>query len=162
VVRVPVTGWRLCTCATVRRRSGWPTCLPGDRELAEDLAQEAFVRVARRLSGLRDADSFHWYLAPIKVGRYPDSIVFTPDGKTAYIANSMGDTVTAIRTATNTVVKTIKTGIHPVAVAITPDGKTVYVANSGSDTVTPIRVATNTALKPIKTGRSPDAIVITP
>jgi RNA polymerase sigma-70 factor (sigma-E family) len=36
--------------------------LTGDRELAEDLAQEAFVRVARRLSGLRNADSFHWYL----------------------------------------------------------------------------------------------------
>jgi RNA polymerase sigma-70 factor (sigma-E family) len=36
--------------------------LTGDRELSEDLAQEAFVRVARRLTGLRKADSFHWYL----------------------------------------------------------------------------------------------------
>jgi RNA polymerase sigma factor (sigma-70 family) len=36
--------------------------LTGDRELAEDIAQEAFVRVARRLSGLRDVDSFRWYL----------------------------------------------------------------------------------------------------
>jgi RNA polymerase sigma factor (sigma-70 family) len=36
--------------------------LTGDRELAEDLAQEAFVRVARRLTGVRKADSFHWYL----------------------------------------------------------------------------------------------------
>ena len=36
--------------------------LTGDRELAEDIAQEAFVRVARRLSGLRDTDSFRWYL----------------------------------------------------------------------------------------------------
>jgi DNA-directed RNA polymerase specialized sigma24 family protein len=36
--------------------------LTGDRELAEDLTQEAFVRVARRLTGLRNADSFHWYL----------------------------------------------------------------------------------------------------
>jgi RNA polymerase sigma-70 factor (sigma-E family) len=36
--------------------------LTGDRELAEDLAQEAFVRVARRLTGLRNADSVHWYL----------------------------------------------------------------------------------------------------
>jgi RNA polymerase sigma-70 factor (sigma-E family) len=36
--------------------------LTGDRELSEDLVQEAFVRVARRLTGLRSADSFQWYL----------------------------------------------------------------------------------------------------
>ena len=36
--------------------------LTGDRELAEDLTQEAFVRVARRLTGLRNADSVWWYL----------------------------------------------------------------------------------------------------
>ena len=36
--------------------------LTGDRELSEDLVQEAFVRVARRLTGLRSPDSFQWYL----------------------------------------------------------------------------------------------------
>ena len=36
--------------------------LTADRELSEDLVQEAFVRVARRLTGLRSADSFRWYL----------------------------------------------------------------------------------------------------
>ena len=36
--------------------------LTGERELSEDIAQEAFVRVARRLTGLRSADSFRWYL----------------------------------------------------------------------------------------------------
>ena len=36
--------------------------LTGERELSEDLVQDAFVRVARRLTGLRNTDSFHWYL----------------------------------------------------------------------------------------------------
>jgi RNA polymerase sigma-70 factor (sigma-E family) len=36
--------------------------LTGDRDLSEDIAQEAFVRVARRLTGLRNPDSFRWYL----------------------------------------------------------------------------------------------------
>lgn len=36
--------------------------LTGDRELAEDLVQEAFIKVAGRLTGLRNADSFRWYL----------------------------------------------------------------------------------------------------
>lgn len=36
--------------------------LTGDRELAEDLAQEAFIKVAGRLTALRNADSFRWYL----------------------------------------------------------------------------------------------------
>ena len=36
--------------------------LTGDRDLSEDIAQEAFVRVARRLTGLRNADAFRFYL----------------------------------------------------------------------------------------------------
>ena len=36
--------------------------LTSDRQLAEDIAQEAFVRVAQRLTALRSADSFRWYL----------------------------------------------------------------------------------------------------
>jgi RNA polymerase sigma-70 factor (sigma-E family) len=36
--------------------------LTGDKEIAQDIAQEAFVRVARRLTGLRNADAFRWYL----------------------------------------------------------------------------------------------------
>jgi DNA-binding beta-propeller fold protein YncE len=41
-----------------------------------------------------------------------------------------GDTVTPIRTATNTPGRPIRVGSFPVAIAITPDSKTAYVANS--------------------------------
>jgi YVTN family beta-propeller protein len=118
-------------------------------------------------------------LKAIKVGYGPDAIAITPDGKTAYVVSGAqtcgtcshvpppADTVTPIRTATNTALKAIKVGIHPDAIAITPNGKTAYVLNSGSGTsgpgtVTPINTATNTALKPITVGKYPVAIAITP
>ena len=61
----------------------------------------------------------------IMVGAGPFAIAMTPDGKTAYVANSggmsiNGDTVTPVRTATNTALKAIKVGIGPVFIAITP------------------------------------------
>ena len=73
--------------------------------------------------------------AAITVGLGPDAIVFTPGGKTAYVANgavgsmATADTVTVIDNATNTIRKTIRVGTNPTAMAIAPDGKTVYVAS---------------------------------
>ena len=103
----------------------------------------------------------------ITVGRDPDRIAITPDGKTAYVANYVSETVTPIATATNTVSAVITAGYNPTAIAITPDGKTAYVVNvsyGNPGTVTPIATATNTAGPPIPipTGISSDAIAITP
>src|ERR1019366_4659748 len=89
--------------------------------------------------------------------KYPYAVAITPNGKTAYVVNTFLDTVTPIRTATNTADKPIKVGSFPWDIAITPNGKTAYVVNNGSGTVTPIRTATNTAGKPIKVGLTPRA-----
>ena len=65
---------------------------------------------------------------PITVGRFPDPIAITPNGKTAYIANGDGTgTVTPITTATNTAHLPITVGNGPSAIAITPNGKTAHV-----------------------------------
>ena len=56
---------------------------------------------------------------PIKVGRAPDFIAITPDGKTAYVAAVSG-TVTPITTATNTPGQPINVGYGPAGIAVTP------------------------------------------
>jgi YVTN family beta-propeller protein len=98
----------------------------------------------------------------IGVGADPDAIAVTPDGKTAYVANSGSGTVTPISTVTGTAGPVIAVGTDPQAVTVTPDGKTAYVLNSGSDTVTPIAVATGAAGPAIPVGASPRAMALTP
>ena len=71
--------------------------------------------------------------------RPPRAIAITPDGKTAYVANTYAGTVTPITTATNTAGPPITAGNDPLAIAITPDGKTAYVGNVGSGTGDPDR-----------------------
>ena len=58
-------------------------------------------------------------LPPIKVGRLPTAIAITPDGTTAYVANSDSTMVTPIQTATNTALPGLKIG-YSGPIAITP------------------------------------------
>ena len=80
----------------------------------------------------------------------------------AYVSNRDDDTVTPIRTATNTALPAIPVGHQPFDMAVTPNGRTLYVLNSGGDTVTPIRVATNTAGAPIPVPHQPFTLAVTP
>ena len=57
---------------------------------------------------------------PITVGKGPRYIAITPNGKTAYVVNSVSDTVTPINTAANKASKAIKVGSDPGPIAITP------------------------------------------
>jgi YVTN family beta-propeller protein len=95
-------------------------------------------------------------------GPGPQAIVATPDGKTIYVADGLGDTVTPINARTGKAGRPIRVGTAPWALAMTPDGRTLYVANSGSGTVTPIATATNSPGRPIPAGRDPRAIATAP
>ena len=57
---------------------------------------------------------------PITVGREPQAIAITPDGKTSYAVSYTTGTVTPINTATNTPGKLIKVGAGAFTIAITP------------------------------------------
>ncbi len=101
----------------------------------------------------------------------PNTVAFTPDGRTCYVANwgtedAAGSTVTPIRVthggAGGRVLPSINVGLHPNWVAITPDGRTAYVANKGSNSITPIDVRSNTAGKVIQVPGPPIEMEISP
>ena len=48
--------------------------------------------------------------ATVPVGRYPNGVAITPNGKFAYVANQRSNTVSVIDTANNTVVHTNRRG----------------------------------------------------
>jgi DNA-binding beta-propeller fold protein YncE len=84
----------------------------------------------------------------------PNTVAFTPDGRTCYVANwgtssAPGNTVTPIRVtnggAGGKVLPSFKVGLHPNWIAMAHDGRTAYVVNKGGNSVTPVTVATNTS-----------------
>jgi YVTN family beta-propeller protein len=100
---------------------------------------------------------------PIPVGASPTLVAFAPDGKTAYVVNSMANSVTPINVATGRPGPPISVGAHPDAIVFTPDSKTAYVASppgSTPGTITPINVATGVAETAIPVGGV--ALAITP
>jgi YVTN family beta-propeller protein len=86
--------------------------------------------------------------------RWPDELALTPDGRTLYAEDQVGQTVTPIRTATNTALEPVKVardGSLLGDLEMSPDGKTLYVTGC-SDGVFLINTATNTVRKEIRTG----------
>ncbi len=67
---------------------------------------------------------------PIKVGLNPVQIVFTPDGKMAYVANYASESVTPIQLPGGRAGPPIAAGKIPARLAASPDGTTVYVLDS--------------------------------
>ena len=57
--------------------------------------------------------------APITVGKGPDDVVITPDGKHVYVANYVDTIVSVITTATGAVTP-ITVGKNPDAIALCP------------------------------------------
>jgi YVTN family beta-propeller protein len=56
--------------------------------------------------------------APITVGKQPNQVAITPDGKRVYVTNTMDGTVSVITTATGAVSPPITVGRYPEGVAI--------------------------------------------
>ena len=94
-------------------------------------------------------------------GHLCKDILFTPDGRFAYIANNSEGEVDVIATTTYHINR-ISTRGKARHLCISPAGDRVYVTNNGDDSVSAIDTATQQVIATIPVGRRPLGIAITP
>ncbi len=71
---------------------------------------------------------------------YSSPITMSRDGRYVWVVNPTADTVSIIRTASNTVVRTVRVGDEPQSVALDPNDRYAFVANAAGNSVTVIRI----------------------
>jgi YVTN family beta-propeller protein len=94
-------------------------------------------------------------------GHSGKDVLFTLDGRFAYIANPSGGEVDVIDTTTYQVTS-IPTGAGSRRLCISPAGDRVYVTNHFDNSVSAIDTATQQVIATIPVGQSPMGIAITP
>ena len=99
---------------------------------------------------------------PIAVGAGPSSASVRGDQSFVYVTNLLGNNVSVIDAANQTVVATVGVGANPLVAAITPNGANVYVSNNGESTLSVIDTATNTVAATIPVGAAPAGVAVTP
>ena len=106
-------------------------------------------------------------LFEVGVQAEPNGVAFMPDGRKAYVANTVSGTVTVIKAnlANGVVTKPtlhIPVGTEPYGLALTPNGRKLYVTNARSNSVSVIDTATDTVVRTIfAVGLEPRGIAIT-
>jgi YVTN family beta-propeller protein len=87
----------------------------------------------------------------------------TPDGKRAYVANIVGQSISVVDLEKGIVTDTIPSPEKlPFNVLVSPMGTRVFVANVMSNVIVEIDTATNKVIKMIKTAAGPNGMTFTP
>jgi YVTN family beta-propeller protein len=95
----------------------------------------------------------------IPTGVTPTGIVFSPDGKTAFVANQFGK-VSRIDVATRKVTDSVDIG-SPQAVRVSPDGSQLFVGTTGTSVVT-VDIATLSIVRTVEVGSAPNGFAVHP
>ena len=114
--------------------------------------------------------------ASVPAGSVPRGVAVSADGKSVYVANYGGGSVSQYDVAAGGVLQpksppTAPAGRSPIAVAVSPDGKSVYVTNQGgavaAGTVSQFDVSAGGALQPkspptVPAGTFPIGVAVSP
>ena len=116
------------------------------------------VTAFRSVQGPRGFEAIH-----IPVGKGPEAIDLSPDGKQLWTAHSRDGGVSIIDTATNEVVHTIP-GLtkHSNRLKFTPDGKRVLISDAEGGAVVVLDVATRQVVQRIPLPNVPLGILVVP
>jgi len=95
----------------------------------------------------------------IAVGKQPEAIDLSPDGKEIWVGLNADLAVDVIDTAANKVVERVKLGERPYRVKFTPDGKFVVMTMPNTKELIVIEAATRKEVKRIKLESAPLGII---
>ena len=77
----------------------------------------------------------------IPVGKMPRQLLFSEDGKRAYVTDLASSTVAVVSTSTNSLITAVELGGLQEAMALSRDGERLYVADSWAGTLSAISIA---------------------
>jgi YVTN family beta-propeller protein len=98
----------------------------------------------------------------IPVAAGTDRVVFTPDGRFAYVTNfADAGAISVVDIAGNKVTATFGVPAKPNGLAISPDGRHLYVASSTPGVLTVIDTAGNKVTATIPVRKNPDGVALT-
>ena len=108
-------------------------------------------------------DGGEWTNTVIAVGKGPEGIAISPDGKEVWAANSEDGSVSIIDTAAKKVIETIPVETkHSNRVKFTLDGKSVLISDLGSGELLVVDAKTRKVTKRMKLGSSVEGILMEP
>jgi YVTN family beta-propeller protein len=104
-----------------------------------------------------------WSETAIPVGKGPEGIDWSPDGKEVWTATGGDGGVSIVNVASKKVTETLMVGSKRTnRLKFTPDGKLVLLSDSEGDQLVVLDRATRKERARLKLGRSPEGILITP
>lgn len=101
-------------------------------------------------------------IAQIAVGRQPEAIDISPDGRELWVGQNGDGNISIIDPETNKVKETFKVGEVPIRVKFTPDGARVLVSDAKAGELIVVDAKTRKEIKRVKTGGTPVGILVQP